>query len=302
MKQSMNRMAVCTLTVGASLGALAALSGCSGGSGPSAVSARAELVDRTTQPLTVGAFKYATGTYTSCGGHVDGTTWGLAVSDATGMPTAISVVQDDPTCLLTLTSIVTTAHTYTPTSAIALGTSFGSAQPFSWTGTIGFYANADLSAVDYASNFTVNIPFSDDPKDVTGTITATYGSVTAMQNATDVNAPDYTFSAGTLALTTDIAFKVETQSGSATLTAGSYTGDFYYVDTANALGTNPTFAAIDTAYGAASKTAMATSLSYTVFAMTNGTTTLPITENIVVHRAVNNVPAYEIIAVTFNHP
>ena len=302
MSHSIDRTSVCALTFGACLAALGALSGCVATSDPPDVSGVAEVIDRTTQPLTVGTFNYATGTYTTCSGQVDGTTWGLVVSSATGMPTALAVRQDDTNCVLKLTFIVTTAHTYTPTTPITLGTSFGSAQAFSYMGTTGFYANADLSAATYAANFTVNIPFSDDPKNVAGTITATYNSVTATSNATVVNAPDYTFSAGTLAIATDVNFKVETQAGSATLTAGSYTGDFDYVDTANALGASPTFAAIDTAYGAASKTAMATSLSYTVFAMTNGTTTLPITENIVIHRVLNGVPAYEVIAVTFNHP
>ena len=109
------------------------------------------------------------------------------------------------------------------TPAILLTTSY-QATPSAFVGTVDFYANAKLSAVTFAGNFVLTIPFSDDPKLATADNFARFSVVVATVTAAAVPAPDYTLDVNGLLVLTDIDDVVQSVSGTAGLTAGGVAG------------------------------------------------------------------------------
>jgi hypothetical protein len=266
------------------------------------VSGKGEAVDHTSQGLSVGSLQWINGTYAACLGHADGDAWSLSISGATAMtnPT-LGVAMRDPTCQLTVTALMAdtlyesspsiTLSTAYQTTASSLASRIGGVlQP------VAFYANAEISATDFATDFIVTILYSDDPQNATASTGATYAQFAGAATATQVPAPDYTADVSGMVVQTDALDDVATVSGSIGLTAGSQTGEQYVV-------TGPvdaTFAAVDAAYSGGTQVAMAAAIPAASF-LTAGDS-LPTMRTVIISHTVSGVVAYETIQITFNHP
>jgi hypothetical protein len=161
---------------------------------------------------------------------------------------------------------------------------------------IAFYANAEISATDFATDFTVTILYSDDPRNASASNGATYAQFAGVGTATQVPAPDYTADVSGMVVQVDALDDVATASGSIGLTAGSQTGEQYVV-------TGPvdaTFAAVDAAYSGGTPVAVTTSIPAASF-LTAGVS-LPTIRTVILSHTVSGVVAYETIQITFNHP
>ena len=218
----------------------------------------------------------------------------------------LSVVMDNTGCTLTLTALVTnenTKTTYTASPSIVLGASYaGTASSFAnGANPIAFYGNAMLSSLSFASNFTLDILYSDDPSLGSASLTGVYTTVTASSFTTDNAAPNYTLSLSALTVSIDNLFVVESVAGTANLTAGSVTGDQYYVDQGT-LTASPTFAQIDSAYASATKVTIPSPFHIGAGSFGLVSTTLPQYRTIVIHNVTSGVASYQTFYVTFNHP
>ncbi len=308
-----------TLTVAAALTAAWALTGC-GAPADQTVTAKGETVDRTSEALATGLLQWANGTYgASCQSNASGS-WSLALTGGSPMMdhSALAVTQKDPNCALTLTQLVTNESSKTtyvpitgsPAASILLGGSYqGSPVEFSTSSMspVKFYANAFMNPSDFSANFTVTVAYSDDPKSVSGTIMASYSTVTASGSPSQLAAPDYSLDLSGLSFTTDASASnfVESVSGNVVLDYHSVSGTTYWIDTTDALGASPSFATIDAAYGAGTSVTAAMNVTITptlaALGFTAGSTATPVSRSIVVQRlATNGVKAYEQLRITFN--
>jgi hypothetical protein len=260
-----------------------------------------------TEALSIGAVLWADGTYgAGCVGRSGN--WSVSVSPYSGTTnySPLSVDQNNAACVLTLTS-VHADQDYTATPAIPLGTSYaGSASSFapSSGGALAFYANAELSSVSFASSCVVAIVYSDNPSLATGSVLGGYVSASVTATATDINSPNYTLdtSGGTPTVNIDVNYVVQSVSGTLILDTGTIPGGSYFVDQGS-LGASPTFAALDTAYKAASTTTISGSnpaVALSAFGL--AAATLPVSRTIVIQRVVSGVSSYQTFRVTFNHP
>ncbi len=296
----------------ASLLAIAASAGVGGCSsaGPQTLTPTAETIARTSEALTSGAILWVDGTY-GAGCVSRSGSWSLRVSGSATMDNpALSVIQDNTACVLTLTSIVAD-QTYTAAPSIAMGTSYaGTASSFapSGGGSLAFYGNAELSSGSFGSNFVVTFVYSDNPSLATGALTAQYVSVTATSTATDINSPNYTLDlvSGALTVNIDANYVVESVSGTVILDNGTITGGAYFVDQ-GVLGSSPTFSQIDTAYSAASPAPTTISGSNpSVAASALGLVGVNLTSTayrtVVIQRLVSGVPSYQTFRIAFSHP
>jgi hypothetical protein len=263
------------------------------------VTPEVELLDRTTQALSVSALEWVNGTY-GAGCVTRSGAWSARISGSATMDNpALSVVMNNTACVLTLTELVGT-DTYLATPDIALGASYaGSASTFAIDGeALAFYANAKLDSVAFASNFTLTIPFSDDPAAASGSTSATYATVSSTGNqAQEIPAPDYSVGFGSLVLLSDVNQVVTTASGTVSLSVGAQAGEFYVI---TATSPGATFASIDAAYTAlvGSQTAVAATIPAASFSLSG--TTLPETRYVIILHAANGVKAYQVATVTFN--
>jgi hypothetical protein len=279
---------------------LAASSGCSAAPGSETVTPTAEVIERSTHALTAGSLQWIDGTYAGCQGHVDASAWSLRVSGTAAMTsTALTVTKNDLACQLTVTALqadtlygtsspmTMTAAYQTPASAFASG-----------AGPTAFYANAKLSAVSFASNFTVTILYSDNLQSATPSNTATYAQVSSGGDQATVASPDYSADLSGIAVQADINALVTSATGTLNLTAGSNLGETYVIVQA-AVG--DTFASVDAAYLAAgTPTAMSSSIAAASLLATGDS--LPASRTMIIAHMVNGVRAYQVIHMTFNAP
>jgi hypothetical protein len=300
---SVSNRRVVSICTAVALGFAAAPMGCGGPGGRDVLGAKAEVVDHSTHALTSGSLQWIDGTYATCFGHTDGDPWSLRIAGATSMTNAaLTVTKDDPTCQLTVAALMASVI-YEPNPRITMSTAYqatastfasriaGVLQP------VSFYANAKLSAIDFANDFTVTILYSDDPRNATASTGATYQQFTGSATTTQVPAPDYTSGFGSLVVQADALDEVSTATGSMDLVPGSHLGEGYVV-VAGTVGA--TFAAVDAAYAAGTKVAIATSIAAASF-LTAGDQ-LPATRAVIISHTVSGVVAYEAVQITFNHP
>jgi hypothetical protein len=308
MRRTIDRIAGCTLAVGASLTTAAVSGGCITPE-DQVVTASAETINATSAALGAGTLLWANGTY-GAGCVSRSGNWSVRISGSDPMDNAaLSVLQNNTACVLTLTGLVAD-QAYTASPSINMTTSYqGSASAFAPAsgGSLSFYGNAALSASTFASNFVVTILYSDNPNPGTGAVTGGYASVSATSSATSVASPNYTLDLTTGALTvlTDVNYVVQSVSGTANLVQGTITGGGYFVDQGT-LPASPTFAQLDTAYTAATKTAMSGSNPQTIPASAFGLSGVDLTTSavrtIVIQRVVSGVPAYQTFKITVSHP
>ncbi|MDB4977039.1 MAG: hypothetical protein JWN48_5380 [Myxococcaceae bacterium] len=261
-----------------------------------ASSADVTLIDHR-EALTSSEINFINGTYTNCTSRTGN--WSLAV---TGTPTldytALSVIKGDTACTLAISGVNTSGDgLLAASSAISLGTSYGTARSFG--NPIKYYANAMLSVANFSSNFTLTLLFSDDPRTATGSNTASYAIATATASAQGVTAPNYTLDLTGVTVTTDINKVVQSVTGNLALSAGSATGDYYVLVSGSVA---DTYAAINTAYAAGSKVAMSTSIAASG-ALANGVDlTSSVVRSVIIGKTTNGVTSYQKFAITFNGP
>lgn len=264
-------------------------------------------IEQSSSALTIGTLQWANGTY-GAGCVTRSGSWSLRISGSATMDNpALSVVQGNAACVLTLTQLVAD-QTYIGTPAIALGTSLaGSASAFAPNASpLAFYANAALSSASFNADFTVTVLYSDDANLKTGAVTSGYASVAATSSATGINAPNYTISLGSLTVQVDVNYVVQSATGTANLTDGTVTGTTYFVDQGT-LGASPTFAELDAAYNAASPAPTSISganpqVAASAFGLVGVNLSSTAYRTIVIRRLVTTVPSYETFRIAFSHP
>jgi hypothetical protein len=252
-------------------------------------------IDNTTQGLALASLQSANGTYGGGCSHHSGS-WSVAIASGATLDNAqLSVVKANSGCVLTLTSLHTTSGIVTASPAITLGTSY-IATSSSFGG--GFYANAKLSAVDFNANFVLSVLFSDDPGMATATNTA--GIVVENSNlaqTASVASPNYTLSVAGLSVVTDVNNVMQTATGSATVTAGSVTGQTYAIVAAGGL---VTFSQIDAKYLAATTHTIASSIPAADFALIGTDISTAQPRTLIIANTVNGVRSYQTFEVTFH--
>jgi hypothetical protein len=268
------------------------------------VGAKVEVVDRTTHALTSGTLEWVNGIYgATCFGHTGGDGWSLRVAGSNPMTSpALSVTKNDVACQLTVTALMADVI-YESSPTIPLTTAYaGTASSFATRianvlQPVAFYANAKISATDFASDFIVTILYSDDVRSASPSTGATYQQFTGGTATTQVPAPDYTSGFSAMIIQVDVNATVSTATGSMDLIAGSNPGEEYVIVAGSG---GSTFAEIDATYAAGTKVAVATSISASSFL--NVGDQLPTVRTVIISHTVSGVVAYEAIHITFNAP
>jgi hypothetical protein len=234
--------------------------GCAGGAAEHAVSGRGEMIDRTTHPLLGVNFESINGDYGAGCTNRSGS-WSLEVaSGATLDNAALSVVQGNTACTLTLTSIRThvgmSSVLHEASAPFALGTSYqGSAVSFAPTmGVPAFFANAKLSSTSFGGNFVLHVVYSDDVNNASESNTADFAVAEGSATASSVPAPAYSVALDSIALQTDEDDVVTSATGNAALSLGAMAqaGQTYLVVS----GSPTSYDDIHTAYLAGTAVAM----------------------------------------------
>jgi len=132
--------------------------------------ANAAAIDQTTVALTSGDLVSVNGTYTDCRSRAGA--WSIEIApDAVLDHGALSVVLNDDSCKLTLTSLHADVDEIVATPPISLTTTYPT-NPSAFGSPVAFYASAKLSTVLFASDFSLTIVYSNNPNLVTATNTA----------------------------------------------------------------------------------------------------------------------------------
>jgi hypothetical protein len=287
----------------ASLALASATGGCAVAGGDGSVSGKAEVINRSSHALSVGALAWINGTYAGCQGHTDGDAWSLRISGSATMTYgALTVTKNDAACSLTVTelkadSIYESSPDITMTDAFQETASAFAKRVDTELQPTAFYANAKLSSTGFASDFTVTILYSDDVRGASPNVNATFAQVSGATTDTQVPAPDYTTDFSGMTIQTDVDSKVDSATGSLALGAGDHAGEKYVI-VSGSIGTS--FAAADDAYAAGTKVDFSSSISAGSF-LSNGDQ-LPATRTLIIMHAEEGVRAYEVIRITFNAP
>ncbi len=296
--------------------------GCSSSSLPSpssnVVSGKGESVNNAAQAITAGDMLSINGTYNTCTSRSGA--WSLALaSGATLTNSALTVVQNDSNCTLDLTSIVAgsdgdgggTVLTYNVGPSFALTSSYqltaseATLPVDGGAGPVAFYANAEMNPSNFSADFTVTLLYSDDSNSASGGNNSSYSDWTS--NAVgDLNAaPDYTW-ADNLVLLNDANSVVTSATGSVDFTDGTTTGDEYVVDLGT-LATTPTFAQVDATFtadaaldGGLGAVTITSDPSVPAASFSLDGQTLPVVRTVILRHITSNVPAYQLVTVTFN--
>lgn len=281
--------------VGLLTAALLTISSCS--SGDESVRGGAIAVDQTTQALLIGDLESANGSYGALCSHRTGA-WSVEIKAGAILDhPPLSVLLNDTSCVLTLTSLRTTlGGNMAATPALVLTSSFQIAAS-TFGVPVEFYANARLSAVTFASDFVLHVLFSDDPNLATASNTAEFIVVVATATAGAVAAPDYTLNAAGLLVRTDVNNVVQTVTGTADLTAGTVVGQTYVV--VDAAGLN-TYAAIDAAYHAGTIKALVLAIPADDFTLVGKDLTVPEVRTLIIANTQDGFTSYQAFEITFN--
>jgi hypothetical protein len=283
------------------------------GSDSATVVGTPDIVNRSSSALSAGVLQWANGTYgANCTSHANAN-WSLKITGGavTMDNPALSVIQDNTGCVLTLTALVTnenTKTTYTATPAITLGAAYAaSASTFDSGSGTAFYGNAKMLPADFSDNFTVTILYSDNPSLANGALTSVYASVTSSSATQSIASPNYSLdlNTGSLTVTVNNAFTVQNVTGTATLVASTVAGNSYYVDQGT-LPASPTFAQLDAAYQGATTTAIAGGGDVTIdgaaFGLSAVSLNSTVYRTIVIQRVVSGVASYQTFRIGFSHP
>jgi hypothetical protein len=281
------------------IGSALVLTGCAGGAdAPHAVTGGVELIDRSSRPLLAADLLSANGTYG------DGCTtrtgaWSVAIdSGATLDNAALSVVQGNTACVLTLTELHTASGAIAANPSFAMTGSYQTTASSFGSAPIEFYANARLSSTSFASNFTVQLVFSDDPNAASASRNASFAVADTSASASSIESPDYSIALTGITLQTDEGDVVQSASGTAALTAGDIAGQTFVVATGSGFAS---FDDMDTAYLAGTPAAIPMSNAIPVSAFGLGGTDLTSNQvrSLIVANTVDGVRAYQTFTITF---
>jgi hypothetical protein len=277
--------------------------GCGDSAGPGSVSPLGVLVtDRSTPALVTGQLRSASGTYgAGCSNRSGNWSFEILAMSPLASP-VLSVVRGNRACVLTLTSL-TADQEYTASSSIDLTAYYrGTASSFAAGGRPAFHANAHLSALTFATDFSVSIVYSDDPGKVTPMNATTSAAVAQSASASGVPAPSYTIDMSPLLVQTDSADVVETATGTADLISGPITGQKYVV--LDSLAALPTYADIDAAFKMVvlptAIVAVNPQIVASDFALVGVDLTIPAVRYVIIANTLNDVPSYQLFTITFD--
>jgi hypothetical protein len=266
--------------------------------------------DKATYDLVSGALKFANGSY-GAGCVARSGSWSVPIDGYAGAMTnpALSVVMDNTACVLTLTSLRADA-TYAASPTFALtGSNQSTASAFAASSSpTAFYANAKLSAVSFAADFSVGIIYSDDPALATGDSTSGYTVSSGTATSSAVPAPDYAIDMTSFSMQTNVNNLVQSTAGTAELSDGAQVGEGYVVLSADP---GSSYAELHSAYSAATPTAISganptiAAVAFTLVGVDLSTDTDagvdPAKRYIIIAHTVSGVSSFQLITVTF-HP
>lgn len=279
------------LFTAASLGALTLLAACQGSN---EVLGSVD-VDLRSETLLQADLESANGTYGAGCTNRTGS-WSVEIAaGATLDHDELSVVKNNAACVLTLTELRTSDGAIAADPSISLTTSYKvAASAFDDL----FYANARLSSVSFAADFTLTILYADDPDSATDDNTAKFDVVESSAMGDSVTVPDYAIEPDDLDVIVDEDQIVQAASGGVTLTAGAQTGQTFVV--ADAAGLD-TYAELDAAYLAGTPAAIGASIPASAFTLVaEDLDDLPI-RTLILANIENGVASYQSFEITF-HP
>jgi hypothetical protein len=286
------------------MSALVLAAGASGCSGPEVLEANAETIDKTQQPLAIGALLSVNGAYEA--GCTDRSgSWSIEIDPGATLDNpALSVIKNDTACQLTVTSLVADDE-YFADPEITLASSYQiSASAFSVAGAappVAFFANAKMNPADFSANFAVTILYSDDQNAASAANNASYAEWIASALGDQVAAPDYA-TVDNMSVSTDADGMVTAASGSVNLTDGSVTGERYFVDLGTLPG-SPSYEDVEALFSGASSTAIAgadPSIGVASFGLSGQT--LPVVRTLIIRHMESGVASFQTFKVTFNAP
>lgn len=261
-----------------------------------------------TSPLLSGAVSWVNGTYTGCTDRSG--SWSARVSGTAPMTSAaLSVVKNDPTCVLTLTGVMAD-QLYAATPAIVLGTSYAAIPSSLGSGAAQFLGNAKLDTAGFSNDFEISFVYGSAGGDATPTVAASagptgYASVQSAAAALAVPAPSYTIDVSNLRFQSDLLQLIVGLTGQAVLTDGAFTGASYVIDTGTLPASSPSYAQVAAAYAGAILTQKTISgANPTIPASEFGVLTLSLlgstqVRNVIVKRSSGGVASYQVFKVTF---
>lgn len=264
------------------------------------VSGGAVVVDRTTQALTSGELESVNGTYTNCSHRVDDSAWSIEIASGGTLDNPeLSVILNDTNCVLTLTSLHTSAGVIEAEPPIVLTTSYQPAAS-AFGDPLSFFANAKLNSVSFSGEVVLTVMYSDDPNLASSSNTANFAVVGGSATAQSVPASNYTLDVSGFALLTDVNDVVVSAVGSAVLTSGSVTGQTYVVVDENAMSTLDTYAELNAAYLAGTPAALTASIPVAAFTLLGDDLTTSQIRTLIIANKSQGVASYQSFAITFH--
>lgn len=278
------------------------------------------VFDRSRSNLSLGTLNEVNGTYTGCIHHTDGDPWSAPIGGFSSLDNpALSVVEGDSACLLTVTSVLIDDDTYVPVTPIELGDSYLQAgvafklyNPMTMmpASQIAFFGNLKVSSASYAYGFSMSLVYSDDPRLTSGgSSNSIYRTTSASATEGQASPPDYTADSSTLQVQTNSAKTITAVSGSVDLTRHSVQGQNYVIDSSN-LGASPSFDTLNTQFAAGTPVAITNNTNPSIAASDlglvndTGLATGNVKRNIIIQNldATTGVKAYQAITVTIIPP
>lgn len=278
------------------------------------------VFDRSRSNLSLGTLNEVNGTYTGCIHHTDGDPWSAPIGGFSSLENpALSVVEGDSNCLLTVTSVLIDADTYVPVTPIELadsylqaGVAFKLYDPMTMmpASQIAFFGNLKVSSASYAYGFSMSLVYSDDPRLTSGgSSNSNYRTTSASATDGQASPPDYTADSSGLQVQTNAAKTITAVSGSVDLTRHSVQGQKYVIDSSN-LGASPSFDTLNTQFVAGTPVTIANNTNPSIAASDlglvndTGLATGNVKRNIIIQNldATTGVKAYQAITVTIIPP
>lgn len=278
------------------------------------------VTSRTRNNLSLGTLNEINGTYTDCIHHTNGDAWSAPIGGFSSLDNpALSVVEGDPTCVLTVTSILIDDDTYMPAAGFDLsdsylgaGVAFKLYNPMTMmtASEVAFYANLKLSSASYAYGFSMSLVYSDDPRLTSGgSASSEYRTTSATASEGQASPPDYTADSSSLQVQTNAEKTITAVSGSVDLTHHSVQGQHYVIDSTN-LGASPSFDTLNTRFNAGTAVAISNNSDPSIAAADlglvndTGLATGNVKRNIIIRNldATSGVKAYQAITVTIIPP
>jgi hypothetical protein len=229
--------------------------------GNDVVHGQIDAIDMREGTLAGGELQSVNGTYGA--GCTDRTgSWSLEVEVGAMLDNPeLSVVLNDDGCQLTLTELRTDLGLFAASPSMLLTAAY-KASPSEFDDPVSFYANAKLSSVSFAADFTLSVLYSDDPSNALDDANAEFEVVESSVAPESVDSPNYTIDPDSLILLVDSDQVVESASGNVGLTAGMVTGQTYVVTESIGL---DTYAEIDAAYIAGTPAAIGANIPASAF-------------------------------------